>query len=92
MKKLILGVLLVSTSVFANANISNASINGERVRIGHTYAEVASKLGQPATTYDYVKSERGQVVSVREVSYQSGSKTYTITIENGKVAKIVSGR
>lgn len=92
MKKLILGVLLISVSVLANANISNASINGERVRTGDTYTEVAAKLGKPATTYDYVKTVNGNVVSVREVSYQSGSRTYTITIEGGKVTNIVSGR
>lgn len=92
MKKLILGVLLLSSSVFANANISNASINGERVRIGDQYGQIVGKLGQPASTYDYTKNIGGKETPVREVSYQSGGKTYTITIENGKVAKIVSGR
>jgi hypothetical protein len=92
MKKYFFGIILILISAFANANIINASINGERISIGNTYAEIVSKLGQPVTVYDYLKTEQGKVISVREVSYQSGSKNYTITIENGKVVKIISGR
>ena len=92
MKKLLIATALMSAFTFANANISNASINGERVRTGDTFGQIVGKLGQPATTYDYKKNVNGQEIPVREVSYADGSKTYTITIENGKVTNIKTSR
>ena len=76
----------------ANANITNANINGERVRVGDTYGQIVGKLGQPASSYDYTKNINGKETPVREVSYVSNGKTYVVVIENGKVTTIRSGR
>lgn len=92
MKKILIAATLMSAFTFANANLTNASINGERVRIGDSFGQIAGKLGQPASTYDYTKNVNGQETPVREVSYSSDGKTYTITIENGKVANIKTSR
>ena len=92
MKKLLIAATLMSAFTFANANITNASINGERVRTGDTFGQIVGKLGQPATTYDYTKNVGGKETPVREVSYVDGNKTYTITIENGKVTNIKTSR
>jgi hypothetical protein len=90
MKKLLIAAALLSAFSFANANLTNAGINGERVRVGDSYGQIVGKLGQPASTYDYTKNVNGKETPVREVSYSSDGKTYTITIENGKVTAIKS--
>jgi hypothetical protein len=90
MKKLLIAAALISAFSFANANLTNAGINGERVRVGDSYGQIVGKLGQPASTYDYTKNVNGKETPVREVSYSSDDKTYTITIENGKVTAIKS--
>ncbi|MBJ7436531.1 MAG: hypothetical protein JHC54_12615 [Acinetobacter sp.] len=82
----------MSVFTLANANITNASINGERVRVGDTYGQIVGKLGQPASSYDYTKNINGKETPVREVSYVSNGKTYVVVIENGKVITIRSGR
>jgi hypothetical protein len=82
----------MSVFTLANANITNASINGERVRVGDTYGQIVGKLGQPASSYDYTKNINGKETPVREVSYVSNGKTYVVVIENGKVTTIRSGR
>lgn len=92
MKKLLIAAALMSVFTFTNANIANASINGERVRTGDTFGQIVGKLGQPASTYDYTKNVNGKETPVREVSYLSNGKTYTITIENGIVTAIKSSR
>ena len=92
MKKLLLTAALMSVFTLANANITNASINGERVRVGDTYGQIVGKLGQPASSYDYTKNINGKETPVREVSYVSNGKTYVVVIENGKVTTIRSGR
>ncbi|MDH1240764.1 DUF2845 domain-containing protein [Acinetobacter johnsonii] len=92
MKKLIITAALMSVFILANANITNASINGERVRVGDTYGQIVGKLGQPASSYDYTKNINGKETPVREVSYVSNGKTYVVVIENGKVTTIRSGR
>ena len=92
MKKLLVAAALMSAFTFANANLTNASINGERVRTGDTFGQIVGKLGQPTSTYDYTKNIGGKETPVREVSYVDGSKTYTITIENGKVVSMKSSR
>ena len=92
MKKLLITAALMSVFTFANANITNASINGERVRVGDTYGQIVGKLGQPASSYDYTKNINGKETPVREVSYVSNGKTYVVVIENGKVTTIRSGR
>lgn len=92
MKKLLIAMALMSAFTFANANITNASINGERVRVGDTYGQIVGKLGQPASSYDYTKNINGKETPVREVSYVSNGKTYVVVIENGKVTTIRSGR
>jgi len=92
MKKLIITAALMSVFTLANANITNASINGERVRVGDTYGQIVGKLGQPASSYDYTKNINGKETPVREVSYVSNGKTYVVVIENGKVITIRSGR
>ena len=92
MKKLIITAALMSVFILANANITNASINGERVRVGDTYGQIVGKLGQPASSYDYTKNINGKETPVREVSYVSNGKTYVVVIENGKVITIRSGR
>lgn len=92
MKKLIITAALMSVFTLANANITNASINGERVRVGDTYGQIVGKLGQPASSYDYTKNINGKETPVREVSYVSNGKTYVVVIENGKVTTIRSGR
>ena len=56
MKKLLITAALMSVFTLANANITNASINGERVRVGDTYGQIVGKLGQPASSYDYTKN------------------------------------
>lgn len=55
MKKILIAAALVSACSFANANLTNASVNGERVRVGDSYGQIVGKLGQPASTYDYTK-------------------------------------
>ncbi|NWK73791.1 hypothetical protein HYG93_05695 [Acinetobacter sp. SwsAc6] len=92
MKKLLVVVALMTAFSFANANLTNAGINGERVRVGDNYGQIVGKLGQPASTYDYTKNVNGKETPVREVSYNSDGKSYTITIENGKVASIKTSR
>ncbi|MDH0828077.1 DUF2845 domain-containing protein [Acinetobacter johnsonii] len=92
MKKLLITAALMSVFTLANANITNASINGERVRVGDTYGQIVGKLGQPASSYDYTKNINGKETPVREVSYVSNGKTYVVVIENGKVTTIRSGR
>ena len=92
MKKLLVAAVLMTAFSFANANLTNASVNGERVRVGDTYGQIVGKLGQPVSTYDYTKNVNGKETSVREVSYVDGNKTYTITIENGKVTYIKTSR
>lgn len=92
MKKLIITAALMSVFILANANITNASINGERVRVGDTYGQIVGKLGQPASSYDYTKNINGKETPVREVSYVSNGKTNVVVIENGKVTTIRSGR
>ena len=92
MKKLLITATLMSVFTLANANITNASINGERVRVGDTYGQIVGKLGQPASSYDYTKNINGKETPVREVSYVSNGKTYVVVIENGKVTTIRSGR
>ncbi len=92
MKKLLITAALMSVFTLANANITNASINGERVRVGDTYGQIVGKLGQPASSYDYTKNINGKETPVREVSYVSNGKTYVVVIENGKVITIRSGR
>lgn len=92
MKKLLITAALMSVFTLANANITNASINGERVRVGDSYGQIVGKLGQPASSYDYTKNINGKETPVREVSYVSGGKTYVVVIENGKVTTIRSGR
>ncbi len=92
MKKLLITAALMSVFTLANANITNASINGERVRVGDTYGQIVRKLGQPASSYDYTKNINGKETPVREVSYVSNGKTYVVVIENGKVTTIRSGR
>ena len=92
MKKLLITAALMSVFTLANANIANASINGERVRVGDTYGQIVGKLGQPASSYDYTKNINGKETPVREVSYVSNGKTYVVVIENGKVTTIRSGR
>lgn len=92
MKKLLIATALMSAFTFANANLTNTSVNGERVRVGDSYGQIVGKLGQPASTYDYTKNMNGKETPVREVSYVDGSKTYTITIENGKVTQIKTSR
>lgn len=92
MKKLLMTAALMSVFTLANANITNASINGERVRVGDTYGQIVGKLGQPASSYDYTKNINGKETPVREVSYVSNGKTYVVVIENGKVTTIRSGR
>lgn len=92
MKKILIAAALVSACSFANANLTNASVNGERVRVGDSYGQIVGKLGQPASTYDYTKNINGKETPVREVSYVDGNKTYTITIENGKVTHIKTSR
>ena len=92
MKKLLITAALMSGFTLANANITNASINGERVRVGDTYGQIVGKLGQPASSYDYTKNINGKETPVREVSYVSNGKTYVVVIENGKVTTIRSGR
>lgn len=92
MKKLLVAAALMSAFTFANANLTNAGINGERVVIGDSFGKIVGKLGQPASTYDYTKNVNGKETPVREVSYLSNGKTYTITIENGKVTAIKSSR
>lgn len=90
MKKLLIAAALMSAFSFANANLTNAGINGERVRVGDSYGQIVGKLGRPASTYDYTKNVNGKETPVREVTYNSDGKTYTITIENGKVTAIKS--
>ena len=92
MKKLLIAATLMSAFTFANANITNASINGERVRTGDTFGQIVGKLGQPATTYDYKKNVNGQEIPVREATYIDGGKSYTIIVENGKVTNIKTSR
>lgn len=92
MKKLLVAATLMTAFSFANANLTNAGINGERVRVGDTYGQIVGKLGQQVSTYDYTKNVNGKETSVREVSYVDGNKTYTITIENGKVTHIKTSR
>ena len=92
MKKLLVAAVLMTAFSFANANLTNASVNGERVRVGDTYGQIVGKLGQPVSTYDYTKNVNGKETSGREVSYVDGNKTYTITIENGKVTHIKTSR
>lgn len=92
MKKLLITAALMSVFTLANANITNASINGERVRVGDSYGQIVGKLGQPASSYDYTKNINGKETPVREVSYVSNGKTYVVVIENGKVTTIRSGR
>ena len=92
MKKLLITAALMCVFTLANANITNASINGERVRVGDTYGQIVGKLGQPASSYDYTKNINGKETPVREVSYVSNGKTYVVVIENGKVTTIRSGR
>ncbi|RKG32983.1 DUF2845 domain-containing protein [Acinetobacter tianfuensis] len=92
MKKLLVAATLMTAFSFANANLTNASVNGERVRVGDTYGQIVAKLGQPVATYDYTKNVGGKETPVREVSYVDGNKTYTITIENGKVTHIKTSR
>ena len=92
MKKLLITAALMSVFTLANANITNASINGERVRVGDTYGQIVGKLGQPASSYDYTKNINGKETPVREVSYVSNGKTYVVVIENSKVTTIRSGR
>lgn len=92
MKKLLITAALMSVFTLANANITNASINGERVRVGDTYGQIVGKLGQPASSYDYTKNINGKETPVREVSYVSNGKTYVVVIENGKVTTIRSGK
>ena len=92
MKKLLITAALMSVFTLANENITNASINGERVRVGDTYGQIVGKLGQPASSYDYTKNINGKETPVREVSYVSNGKTYVVVIENGKVTTIRSGR
>ena len=92
MKKLLITAALMSVFTLANANITNASINGERVRVGDTYGQIVGKLGQPASSYDYTKNINGKETPVREVSYVSNGKTFVVVIENGKVTAIRSGR
>lgn len=41
MKKLLIATALMSAFTFANANITNASINGERVRTGDTFGQTS---------------------------------------------------
>jgi hypothetical protein len=91
-KKLLVAAVLMTAFSFANANLTNASVNGERVRVGDTYGQIVGKLGQPVSTYDYTKNVNGKETPVREVSYVDGNKTYTITIENGKVTHIKTSR
>ncbi|WP_180005175.1 MULTISPECIES: DUF2845 domain-containing protein [unclassified Acinetobacter] len=92
MKKLIVAATLMTAFSFANANLTNAGINGERVRVGDTYGQIVGKLGQPSSTYDFTKNVKGKETPVREVTYNSDGKTYTITIENGKVTSIKTSR
>lgn len=92
MKKLLIAAALMSAFSLANANLTNAGINGERVRIGDSYGKIVGKLGQPASTYDFTKNVNGKETPVREVTYNSDGKTYTITIENGKVTSIKTSR
>jgi len=82
----------MSVFTLANANLSGASINGKHVRKGQSYGEVVAAAGQPVSHYDYVKNVGGKDVSVRELNYVDGSKTFTVVIENGKVTTIRSGR
>jgi hypothetical protein len=91
-KKLLVAAVLMTAFSFANANLTNASVNGERVRVGDTYGQIVGKLGQPVSTYDYTKNVNGKETPVREVSYVDGNKTYTISIENGKVTHIKTSR
>ncbi|OTG60942.1 hypothetical protein B9T36_00560 [Acinetobacter sp. ANC 4204] len=92
MKKLIITAALMSVFTLANANLAGASINGKQVRKGQSYGEVVAAAGQPVSHYDYVKNVGGKDVSVRELSYVDGSKTFTVVIEDGKVTTIRSGR
>ena len=92
MKKLLITAALMSVFTLANANITNASINGERVRVGDSYGQIVGKLGQPASSYDYTKNINGKETPVREVSYVSNGKTFVVVIEDGKVTTIRSGR
>ena len=68
MKKLLVAAVLMTAFSFANANLTNASVNGERVRVGDTYGQIVGKLGQPVSTYDYTKNVNGKETPVREVS------------------------
>lgn len=92
MKKLLIAAALLSAFSFANANLTNAGINGERVRVGDSYGQIVGKLGQPASTYDYTKNVNGKETPVREVTYTDGNKSIVLTIENGKVISIRSVR
>ena len=92
MKKLIITATLMSVFTLANANLAGASINGKQVRKGQSYGEVVAAAGQPVSHFDYVKNVGGKDVSVRELSYVDGSKTFTVVIEDGKVTTIRSGK
>lgn len=92
MKKLIITAALMSVFTLANANLVGASINGKQVRKGQSYGEVVAAAGQPVSHFDYVKNVGGKDVSVRELSYVDGSKTFTVVIEDGKVTTIRSGK
>lgn len=92
MKKVLITAALMSVYTLANANLAGASINGKQVRKGQSFGEVVAAAGQPVSHFDYVKNVGGKDVSVRELSYVDGSKTFTVVIEDGKVTTIRSGR
>jgi len=92
MKKVLITAALMSVYTLANANLAGASINGKQVRKGQSFGEVVAAAGQPVSHFDYVKNVGGKDVSVRELSYVDGSKTFTVVIEDDKVTTIRSGR
>ena len=93
MKKLILGVLLCASSAVMAAETSSFRVNGDIVQVGDSVSQLLSRAGKPLNQHSYnINTSKNTVITITDYIYEIGNEIYTVTVKQGKVAKITWDR
>lgn len=89
MKKLLAGLLLVTSLSVMAVETSSFRVGNDIVQVGDSIGLLLSKAGKPLHQYSYSVDTGGNTtITVSDYIYEIGNEVYTVTVSEGRVSKI----
>ena len=89
MKKLLVGLLLVTSFSVMAAETRSFRVGGDIVQVGDSVGSLVIKAGKPIYQHSYtIDTGNNTSISVTDYIYEVGNEIYTVTVREGRVSKI----